>query len=187
MHFSLPFAPSKTPVLACIDAGRRALTTVILAQKHVFDFSRLSLLRVDFEISGSDFPSDITVQTEISDSIQREAGKSFIISAKWPNAKVDFEILDRNRGLKASLLHSLHEPERRASPESESKELSIQDLTDDFEPLDWLITELLRHRSQTKGQFLFFGSVEKKMPVKIVKSPEIVEILQSDVLIAQLI
>jgi len=187
MQFSLPFSAQDLPTLACIDLGQRALTTALLSHRHVFDFSRLTLLGIDFEILRTEFPQEVIVRTEISQMRERETGKSFVVSVIWEGANVDFEILDRKRGLEGSLLHRLHEPQRRAQADSTCKELSIQELINGAEPIEWIMSELLRHGKPNQGQFLFFGSVDKKLPAKVVISPEILEILQSDVLIAQFI
>jgi hypothetical protein len=144
-------------------------------------------LSVDFEISNTVFPKEVTVQTETSEMSQRETGKRFVVSVSWAGAKVDFEILDRKRGLEGSLLHRLHEPSTRAPADFVYKELSIQELINGAEPIDWIMSELLKHDNPNQGRFLFFGSMDKKLPAKIVTGPEIAEILQSDVLIAQLI
>ncbi len=187
MQFSIPFSAQDLPALACIEAGQRALTTALLGHSHVFDFSRLSLLGLTFEVTDSEFPAEIMVQTAISEMSQRETGKHFVVSVSWAGAKVDFEIVDRKRGLEGSLLHCLHEPTKRAPADSSSKELLIQDLAGSFESLEWMMAELLKNGNGHQGQFLFFGSLDPKLPAKLVLSPEIVEILQSDVLIAQLI
>lgn len=173
-----------SPLLATIEAAQRAVTTALISYSRVFDFSRLTLLKLRVELDHANYMDQAV--TEVVQGEAQEVGQIYIVRANWLGAKFEFEILDRKRGLKASLLHSLHVPCIRAPLDAERKELTIQALTEENFGVLILVATLLPEKcTDVHGEFAFFGSFDPKLPTELILSPEIAEIVQSDVLIAQ--
>src|SRR6478752_6515109 len=102
-----------SPLLAAIDGAQRAVTTALIAYPKVFDFSRLTLLKLRLSLDHINCIEPGAVSTEITEGASVKAGQNYVVRVNWPTGKFEFEILDRKRGLKASLLHNLHNPTSR--------------------------------------------------------------------------
>lgn len=173
-----------SPLLAAIDAAQRAVTTALISYSKVFDFSRLTLLKLRLDMDHINCNDQVA--TGVIPGESQEAGQIYTVRVKWPKAKFEFEILDRKRGLKASLLHSLHSPTVRAPLDAERKELTIPGLTEEKFGVLTLIEALIPGTcTSVHGEFSFFGSFDQREAAELILSPKIAEIVQSDVLIAQ--
>ena len=175
-----------SPLLATIDAAQRAVTTALIAYSKVFDFSRLTLLKLKIDLDHINCNDPMALSTEVIPGEAQEAGQIYVVRVNGLSAKFEFEILDRKRGLRASLLHNLHSPADRAPIESRRKELKSQDLTEDNFGVLTLIGLLAPEGcTDVHGEFSFFGSLDQGLGTELIWSPQITEIVQSDVLIAQ--
>jgi hypothetical protein len=187
MQFSLPISQSLPIEAALLQAGQSAMTTVILSQKKVFDLSRLSLLRFTIENPSPNWPSEVSVQAEMVEGKTSEAGKHYVIQVDLGQGSVEFEIMDRKRGLRSQLLRNLHTPQKRALEGAPTKELTLQGVEGEVWPVASLMLAALPSPAPKQFSFHIYGAAVAARPIAVRANGDLVELVQENALIAQLI
>lgn len=107
MQISLPFNRSIPIEAAVLQAARSALTTALLSDKKVFDLSRLTLLRFTIDTLGQNWPDQVDALVQMRESKSGQGGQHYLIKIDLGQATVEFEIIDRKRGLKSEILRNI--------------------------------------------------------------------------------
>jgi hypothetical protein len=214
MSITLTLSESSPLQLAVFTAARSAMTTLLLADPRVFDLSRLTLIRYTLKIDPSRRSNAVTAHSEILELKTSEAGKHHVVRVEMaqlglsPWASVEFEIIDRKRGLKTSILHNLSAPEFRIESEIDRKIVHLEALLEKYPhlasfiqkdgrwPFEFLLLAALEQKSREQGpeiqiNYHVFGSASASFPCEIIEAkslaaqPGLIEIIQGNVLIAQ--
>lgn len=214
MQISLIFQNSLPSKLAIFRAAQSAMSTAILTKANAFDLSRLSLIRYSCQAKETPKSSEILAHCEITLGETSNAGSHHLVRIELcegdqtPFACAEFEIIDRKRGLKSSVLRNLWEPKTRISGDFEQKSVTLENIFEQHPALCELKSEeekwplealfaagiegsLSAQVLNFHVNFLLFGSANSETPceIRVSKSltanPGLIEIIQENVLIAQ--
>lgn len=187
MQIPLSISQTLPTQAALLFAARSALTTALLSHDKTFDLSRLSLLRFTMTNANAACACELMAQVEISQGKAAEAGQHYLICVTLDQTRIEFELLDRKRGLKKSILHHLHAPERRLAEDLPKKEVSYQLVGGECWPLEQLLIAAQMGSVGSDFSFFLYGVADSARPVAVLHDQGLTEILQEKVLIAQLI
>jgi hypothetical protein len=151
MQISLPFHHSTPIEAAILKTARSALTTALLSHKHVFDLSRLSLLRFTIETLGQEWPDELNAQVEIKETESEPAGQHYLVKIDLGQAIVEFEIIDRKRGLKSDVLRNI------SSQNLEPQDISLKIGEGGDSPLEALFLAALPKTASKRISFNLCG------------------------------
>lgn len=185
----IPVSLSKTLPLhvSLLLAARSALTTALLAHQKTFDMSRLTLLYYDMKLKGQVWQSELVAQTEISQGEATPAGQRYHASVEIGAARLDFELLDRKRGLKKTLLHHLQTPEQRISSPNSHEEVVPTTLEEGVWTLEQLLSAAQPDSQAANFRFYIYGVADSARSIQLLREGGLLEIIQENALIAQLI
>lgn len=198
---------------ALFRAAQSAMSTIVLTHGKSLDLSRLSFIRYSLHLLR-DPGLDALIECQFAESQTSEAGTHYVAKLDMSSneqlfAKAQFEIIDRKRGLKTSILRNLYQPLERIKGDFDDhlinfenifEKYSGQNLPSQFEekwPNETLLiaateTSDLNQAADIHINFHVFGAADSKLPCTIRRAKglgserDLIEIIQDETLIAQL-
>lgn len=137
MQFTIHIPKHPSQHIALLQAGRSALTTALLSHSHVFDMSRLSLLRFTLKKRAEVQSGPAKAHVEMTTNQESAAGQHYLIRADFDFGVAEFEIVDRKRGLRSNVLRELPQTQKSRN------DLTLEICLGESRPLEDLVLEAM--------------------------------------------
>lgn len=195
------------------SAARSAMSTLLCVEARASDLSRLSLIRCSLQIRNFiDEGNEVLAQTKMTEFKMTQAGKHHQVCVQFRRkdqiiSAIEFEIVERKRGLKSQILQNLAAPKFRLAPVPEQRSVKLEELLEKYPvlenapwiketwPLEGILALALEEIGEGSGcdtqiEFQLFGAASSQIPCEIVGSENlghrVIELTQGSELIAQI-